>query len=338
MPTNLHALIRYRTIDECLRNRQKRWSWKALAEACGKALYEEVGREEAPSRRTIMEDIHNMRSGKLGYEAPIDYDRRKGGYLYSDPDFSIGGLDITDFDLEILHRSVVLLRQFQGLKQVEGLEAVITKLEHATRKKTKEEELTIQFEHSLNEPGQRWLDEVHQYILKKQCLLLTYQAFYEEKPAIKTVSPYLLKEYNNRWFLICWDHEGQGVYTYPLDRVQAIEPALLKDYYRSPAFHPKHFFRDIIGVTITEGEELQEIRILADKLRTDYMRTKPAHESQQELEQYPDGSTLFSFQLIPNYELEALLLSFGESIEVLSPESLREKIIDRLNAASEKYV
>jgi predicted DNA-binding transcriptional regulator YafY len=338
MPTNLHALIRYRTIDQCLRNRQKRWDWKALSEACSKALYEEVGREEAPSRRTIMEDIHNMRSGKLGYEAPIEYDRKRGSYRYSEPDFSIGGLDITDFDLEILHRSVVLLRQFHGLKQVEGLEAVTAKLEHATRKKAKEEDLTILFEHSLNEPGQRWLDEAHQYILKKQCLLLSYQAFYEEKPAVRTVSPYLLKEYNNRWFLICWDHEAQAVYTYPLDRVQAMEPALLKDYYRSPAFHPEHFFRDIIGVTVTEGEELCEIRILADKLRTEYMRTKPAHKSQQELQRFPDGSTLFSFRLIPNYELEALLLSFGESIEVLSPDSLRQKIAARLNAASEKYV
>ena len=75
MPTNLHALVRYRTIDDCLTKRYRRWTWQDLAEACAEKIYEYEGIEAVPSRRTIMYDIQYMRDGKLGYYAPIVYDR-----------------------------------------------------------------------------------------------------------------------------------------------------------------------------------------------------------------------------------------------------------------------
>lgn len=80
MPANLHALIRYRTIDRCLRNIDQSWSWEELAESCSQALADQMKIEKDISRRTIMYDINYMRSGKLGYEAPIEYDRKEKSY------------------------------------------------------------------------------------------------------------------------------------------------------------------------------------------------------------------------------------------------------------------
>ena len=71
MPVSKNALIRYKTIDRCLRNRYRRWTLDDLIEACSDALYEYEGRDEGVSRRTVQLDIQMMRSEKLGYNAPI---------------------------------------------------------------------------------------------------------------------------------------------------------------------------------------------------------------------------------------------------------------------------
>lgn len=44
MPINKNALLRYKTIDRCLRNKYRRWTLDDLVEACSEALYDAVRR------------------------------------------------------------------------------------------------------------------------------------------------------------------------------------------------------------------------------------------------------------------------------------------------------
>ena len=83
MAINKNALIRYKTIDQCLQNNYRRWTLNDLIDACSDALYEYEGREINVSRRTVQLDIQMMRSDKLGYNAPIVVQKilqiRRGG-------------------------------------------------------------------------------------------------------------------------------------------------------------------------------------------------------------------------------------------------------------------
>ena len=71
MAQNKNALIRYRTIDRCLQNPYRKWTLGDLIQACSDALYEFEGKQVNVSKRTVQLDIQNMRSEKLGYNAPI---------------------------------------------------------------------------------------------------------------------------------------------------------------------------------------------------------------------------------------------------------------------------
>ncbi len=71
MPANRNALLRYMTIDNCLKNRYRKWTLEDLIEAVSEALYEYEGIDKGVSKRTIQMDIQMMRSEKLGYHAPI---------------------------------------------------------------------------------------------------------------------------------------------------------------------------------------------------------------------------------------------------------------------------
>ncbi|MBP5366278.1 MAG: hypothetical protein J6Y82_10230 [Bacteroidales bacterium] len=108
MPANKNALIRYKTIDNCLRNRFRRWTIDDLVTACCDALYEMEGIVKGVCTRTVQMDIQIMRSDKLGYNAPIEvYD--KIYYRYADPDYSISEMPLSIDDCVLIKRAIALL-------------------------------------------------------------------------------------------------------------------------------------------------------------------------------------------------------------------------------------
>lgn len=108
MPANKNALIRYKTIDRCLRNRFRRWTIDDLTEACSAALREMEGITKGVSVRTVQGDLQMMRSDKLGYNAPIEvFDRVY--YRYADPNYSINGMPLTEDDCRLLQQAVEML-------------------------------------------------------------------------------------------------------------------------------------------------------------------------------------------------------------------------------------
>ncbi len=110
MPANKNALIRYKTIDRCLRNRYRRWTIEDLVDACSDALYELEGIRKGISLRTVQADIQMMRSDKLGYNAPIEvYDLKY--YRYADPDYSINEMPLTYDDFRLIKKAIELLAQ-----------------------------------------------------------------------------------------------------------------------------------------------------------------------------------------------------------------------------------
>lgn len=110
MPANKNALIRYRTIDNCLRNRYRRWTLDDLVQACCDALYDMEGIKKGVCARTVQMDMQIMRSDKLGYNAPIEvYD--KIYYRYADPDYSISDMPLSIEDCKLLKKAITLLSE-----------------------------------------------------------------------------------------------------------------------------------------------------------------------------------------------------------------------------------
>jgi hypothetical protein len=124
MPANKNALIRYKTIDRCLRNRYRRWTLDDLVEACSDALYDMEGITKGVSTRTVQSDIQIMRSDKLGYYAPIEvYDNKY--YRYSDPDYSISNTPITTDDYELVVKAIEVINEYKTSGDVDKLDEVL---------------------------------------------------------------------------------------------------------------------------------------------------------------------------------------------------------------------
>jgi len=124
MPANLNALIRYKTINSCLSGGRRRWSIDELRKRCSEALAENRGRYGTVSERTIRDDIRVMRSDILGFNAPIK--QEAGFYFYSDPEYSILSLRITDEGLA--EQILGLLMKMRGKVNHPEMEIIMAKL------------------------------------------------------------------------------------------------------------------------------------------------------------------------------------------------------------------
>ena len=126
MPVNKNALLRYKTIDRCLRNKYRRWTLDDLVEACSDALYEMEGITRGVSVRTVQADIQMMRSDKLGYNAPIEvYDNKY--YRYEDPDYSITDSPIADETYALVVKAVRMIRHKEA-SSVEEIADILEKV------------------------------------------------------------------------------------------------------------------------------------------------------------------------------------------------------------------
>ena len=123
MPANKNALIRYKTIDRCLRNKYRRWTLDDLVDACCDALLDMEGITKGVCARTVQMDIQIMRSDKLGYNAPIVvYD--KIYYTYADPDYSITEMPLSMDDCKLIKEAITLLGDKDNLDTVRTMKVL----------------------------------------------------------------------------------------------------------------------------------------------------------------------------------------------------------------------
>lgn len=335
MPLNKNALIRYRTIDKCLQNKYRQWTLEDLIEACSDALYEFEGKKVSISKRTVQLDIQTMRSEKLGYNAPIEvYDKKF--YRYADEDFTITDIPLTETDMNVLTETVEMLKQFKDFSLFSEVSDIIQRLEDKIYVEKTNNQPIIHFDRNESLKGIHFLETLYQAILKKIVLKIEYQSFKSREPRTYTFHPYLLKEFNNRWFLVGKHDADSPLINFALDRMIKVDFDLNIPYLEEH-IDADEYYKDVIGVTVNQGNRAENVVFWVDNANAPYVKTKPLHSSQKIVEEQENG-TVFQIKVKPNLELERMILGFGDSLEVISPKKLRNRIHGILQSASERYV
>jgi len=336
MAQNKNALIRYKTIDKCLQNQYKQWTLNDLIEACSDALYEYEGRDVNVSKRTIQLDIQLMRSDKLGYNAPIEvYDKKF--YHYADSDYSITNIPITESDMNVLAETVEMLKQFKDFSLFSELGGIIQKLEDKVYSESNNQAAIIHLDKNEGLKGLEHLDTIYQSILKKIVLKINYKSFKARTATEFIYHPLILKEFNNRWFMVGKKNNESTIMTLALDRIVTLDFDLDIPFLDEP-FNGDEHYKDTIGVTVLNDEQLVKTILRIDRLNAPYVLTKPFHSSQKFIERNQDGSILIELKVHLNYEFERLILGFGDSIEVIEPRRLRTRMVKKLKIALNNYI
>lgn len=336
MPVNRNALIRYRTIDQCLQNRFRKWTLDDLIEACSEALYEYEGIRKGVSRRSVQADIEMMRSDKLGYEAPIIVVDRKY-YTYEDKNYSITNIPLSFQDMKVLSEVSGLLQQFKGFSHFADLNEMVSRLEDKIHARRTQSIPVVEFEKNDHLKGLEHIEVIRRAIISKTTLCITYQSFKARQANTFCFSPYLLKEYRNRWFILGQSHQRHSpLLTLALDRIQVLHEEPSESYRENTQLDLSTHYSDVIGVTKTAGQRNTEVIFRIEHAHAPYVITKPLHASQKLIASDAEGK-IFSIRVVLNFELERELLGFGAKITVLGPRILQKQMQKELTRAAEQY-
>jgi predicted DNA-binding transcriptional regulator YafY len=324
MPQIKNALIRYRIIDRCLRNKFRQYPSKNdLREACEDALFGSIDGEHICDS-TIEKDLFAMR---MEHDAPIKYSKAERGYYYEDPTYSINEIPLTDDEREAIAFASKTLLQFKDSDVFKQFGSAIEKIaDKVAVSETDGGEEFIQFESIQSHGGSEFLPILLGAIKERTTIQMEYQKFNEEIES-RIIHPLLLKQFRNRWYLISFELKKEAYRTFALDRIDDI--SIQKEKFERPKdFDPDNFFKHAFG--ITSGDKPVRIVIRASEVASYYLDTLPLHQSQKRLGAFENGFR-FELLLVPTEEFYRELMSYSGAIAVEEPINIQEELKNRAN-------
>ena len=183
--------------------------------------------------------------------------------------------------------------------------------------------------------GQKFLRIVFEAMKENRVLILSYRSFRRVTSSHTLVAPYFVKLFRQRWYVIAKDFTDRKIKTYALDRVASLELSS-RTFVYPDSFSPIDYFRDCFGIT-HDDMPAQEVVLRVPALQANYLRTLPLHESQEELDRNEHSSTFhYRLKITPDFEQEVYALGYWQ-VEVLSPQTLRDAVAERLSRSLACY-
>ena len=353
MPKNKNAMTRYKILDELLSDRYHDYTLDDLTNIVNDRLA--VLDIEPIVRRTIEKDIQYLEydsdflveierytsKGVDSFDKETQRTVAKRCLRYADPTFSIFKKAMSDDERYLLRELLTLVGQFDGLPELSTLEDLRARLQLSESK-----QIIDLSKNPLS--NSNLFAQLFSAISHKQVIKIQYYRFDNINNHHDTiVHPYLLKEYNRRWYLICASEKDDKLLTFALDRIISIE-TLPAHTYKEYDDNLQERYEDIVGVTLYENKPLEHIVFWVSDESKHYVMTKPIHESQRNHTQeratelrktYPMliNGAFFSVDCIVNYELIRELMSFGKDLLVLEPLSIKNEIIKKISTNLEEY-
>ncbi len=333
MATNKNAVLRYNTLDKCFSNFGRQYFFDDLLEKVNETLLEFNPESTGIKTRQLREDIKFMKS-EAGYSAPIEVynDSIKPYYRYEEKGFSINNSPLNETEAQYLKSAISVLQRFEGVPQFEWINEIGPML--SSQFVLNNSQKVISYDTNIDYSGYDKIVPIFNAIVNKRVLTVEYEPFNKESSKI-SFHPHFLKQFNNRWFTFGLNEKlNIPKWNMALDRIKGITESST-NYIESGIDWEEHFY-DIIGVTMPDDGELADVELIFTKEQSSYVFTKPLHPSQK-AKFLDTGELEVKLKLIPNHELEMVLLSFGEKVKVIKPEGLRLKIKLRVENAAKQY-
>ena len=258
------------------------------------------------SKRQFKRDLEDI--GSI-FEIEINYDFKHRVYAIDE-----------EFNSEISRRRLEAFDTFNALKISDNTSKSI----HFEKRRPQGTENLFGLLHAINNNFQ---------------IRFVYHKFWDDMPTHRILEPLALKEFRNRWYLIgkdiSTDASGNAIKTFGLDRITALDITLNK-FKNTGNFDIEEQFRYCFGIISPLDEEPQEVILSFDPVQGKYIKTMPLHESQQIL---LDNSTELQIKLMVyiTYDFMMELLSHGEHLKVIKPDSLIEGIKTSYSESLARY-
>jgi predicted DNA-binding transcriptional regulator YafY len=288
------------------------------------------------SERTIYDDLAYLRER---FDAPLRYERSRGGYTYSDPSWQLPPVLMTEGELVAFFLSVELTRRYLGTAFEAPLRKALATLA-GTLPDTLSVDLAQLAQHYTFEAGATANADPQLLITLLDCireqwpLAMTYLTASSGERKERVIEPYHLFNVRGDWQVMAFDHLRQGVRQFAVSRIEAWEVLKEQRFVRDPDFSVSDYLST--AFLAERGDHAEIIEIWFDAYQTRYLRGRMFRPDQQVTE-HVDGSMTLRFQSGALDEIRRWVMSYGSHARVVAPAILVEQITNELDAARRMY-
>ena len=183
--------------------------------------------------------------------------------------------------------------------------------------------------------GKPYLTQIIEAMRDERTLEMTYHSFKHDEPVTFEIEPYCLKIFENRWYIVARSPYKDAIRIYSFDRIKSLKTT--ETSYKMPdSFDPYDFFLNAYGIFVDEKSKtcIVQLKVFGESRK--YMQTLPLHRSQEETET-SENYSVFDYYLCPASDFKQKILSFGEEIEVMSPDWFRADVMETVRKMNGLY-
>ncbi|MFP4364165.1 MAG: helix-turn-helix transcriptional regulator [Spirochaetia bacterium] len=288
------------------------------------------------SRKTIQRDIEHMTTF-LG--APIQYDTKKKGYIYTEPNYFLPAFMLTQSDLFGLTIAEQVLRQYKNTPLYENLDKIFTKLARYVgdditpiAPEVFEKNFTL-----IHDPATTLKTDVWEQIIKcihySRRACIDYQKLGSSSIVKRKFDPYHLIARHGCWYVFGWDHKRSDMRMFALHRIHKVE--VLEDVFAIPKdFSISEYIDKELGVFVNPQE--YDVEIQCDSEIAPYIKERNYHKTQKIIEN-SDNTLLLKFRTNQLMFAQHLILSMGKHAKAIAPERLVEMVKEQAKGAASLY-
>lgn len=254
------------------------------------------------SKRQFQRDVRDIESI---FEFEINYDFRRKVYMFEESEQS-----------EVSKRRMEALDTFSALKFAEATSEMI----HFEKRKSQGTEHLYGLLHAIK---------------NRLEIAFTYQKYWEGIASQRSAEPYALKEFRSRWYVLAKDMKDQQVKSFALDRLTELE-ITRKTFPANPPFDVNDHYKFCFGIMSPAGHELHEVILRFEPVQGRYIKSLPLHETQEILVDN-DQELRVKLKIYLTHDFMMEILSFGENLQVIQPESLINQIRTIYRNALDQY-
>jgi predicted DNA-binding transcriptional regulator YafY len=287
---------------------------------------ERIAKELEVSKRVIYQDKAFM-ANRLG--APIEFNRERGGWYYTNPTWVLPSMFVTEGELMAFFLSVEVAQRYLGTAFEAPLHAAINRLALSLGNQVQVSLEELREHYTFAAPAtpnvsEKLLVEMHRAIQEQVQVHMRYYTASRDDWSERTVNPHHLYNMRGDWYLFAYDENRKEMRNFHLGRVDWWQ-VLEEGFERLPNFSPGDWMSSAFQ---NERGKPQDVEIRFDAHQAPWIRERRWHETQEPLEELPDGGVILRFRVGGLGEVMRWVMQYGNHAEVLAPKSLREACKD----------
>lgn len=259
--------------------------------------------------RTFQRDLENIRSN---YDLSIKYDPQRRGYYINTEETTRDLGDVMRF-IELAETADILNAPQKG-----SLSAYLS------------------FSPATTPKGTEHLRSLLSAAMNSFVIEFDHQKYDEAESTHIVAESYMLKEFDERWYLFAYVPAKGAFRTFGLDRMDSLVVTDVGFERLPERVREAEKFNNVYGLVYmpdqTPDAPIETVSLRFAPFMMGHLEALPLHHSQTE-----DGNEV-TLKVIINPELQNKIMSYGEHVEVLAPESLRQSIRKRHEEALKRYL